>query len=1130
MKRLAWNALAASALALAAGCSSGGGGGGQAMYIASSNLGCTNGKGGVQVSCSEINTYLNKDLAIAFSEAVNFATVENASFQVVNVNTGLMPPHNFVMTANPNRVIFRPDLSFDPFGNPLFGFEPDQSYEIHVHGTAQGDNPPFITSTSGKENASRLMHTIITDRGISDPVPGAAAGTVFVGLWDPVSKQCLNKVLAQGLTAVPLDYGICIEFDDLMNLSTVVIPSTGQAPFIDVMVDPDGDPGNPSDQVELFGTFYYDVDLNQLKTIVNFEPATGLPSGGFLQAVKRKIVVKLGEDIQDLVGNKLSNPGPVWFEPEVIQFPPENLSEDFADDSNEDEQHSGGDMWAATKPAPLAGGMMGLGTGGGSGRLGDLLIGTGGVETFYTSPMRAEGFLEVKGNPNEGDTFTLDGQTFKICEDTAVCPGGIPIQLEPETFYTVDRMVTELNDQSWSLPVTFSYRLLDAGGPEYEIVIRADDPGPAGNDFTLDDVESLVMSLSGTTLDGGSDGMNFPGRQGLTNFDFQTTPGGTPPVITVEDGTFEFATVQLDAGGLLIIEGDNSARVFSRGMFTVANGALIDVSGETPGEYLSDALDGQRSGRGGPNGGDGGAGADRRDNSGSVGSAGLMSIPPAGNFHQGGVVNPGYNITGSNGQGVGRLGAVASGPGGKHYPELLPPTRINLQDLGGNLPTCESEQVGAPGGGGAYAADGGLGVGKVPLGLETDSLGRSNTPADTAGGDSTQAGIEPPSQPHNVRTLNPTKGYLRGGSGGGGAGMCLKQTQTDDASGQCTIDTDPHGTPAGDDEIIAYHTPNGCAGGGGGGAFQGHAGNFMSVAGRIDASGGAGGYASDFTSASSSPFSIASNPGGGGSGGAVLLQAFSMSVAPVAGRLSVMGGLGGQSASPLALSTGGEGGHGLVRLEQFGGGLDADLLYASIDPQIDPMGLGYSDVLSLGSVVLKRSLPRSFQGAQSCWMKPQGSYFALNFDEDDLSDPNPANHVYAWDMTLVMDLGVGPVEYSYRNPNDPGYPLAQSFQTFWGDLLNRDLGGGETGAPVIVRFQGAKAVKSITDFCDVILTGGEAHIQPTSLTPWVRHPSELNEFNPPPDMIRFVVVYDASHDGLMDVRGITDVGISVTPD
>jgi hypothetical protein len=105
-----------------------------------------------------------------------------------------------------------------------------------------------------------------------------------------------------------------------------------------------------------------------------------------------------------------------------------------------------------------------------------------------------------------------------------------------------------------------------------------------------------------------------------------------------------------------------------------------------------------------------------------------------------------------------------------------------------------------------------------------------------------------------------------------------------------------------------------------------------------------------------------------------------------------------------------------------------------------------------------------------------------------------------------------------------------SWQQFWGELLDRDLTVG-TGAPLVVRFQGAKLVGNLTNPCIVDITGPTSPILAGSLTPWVRHPSELNNFNPKPDILRFTILFDANKaTEFSKIVGVTNLQVRGTSD
>jgi hypothetical protein len=91
------------------------------------------------------------------------------------------------------------------------------------------------------------------------------------------------------------------------------------------------------------------------------------------------------------------------------------------------------------------------------------------------------------------------------------------------------------------------------------------------------------------------------------------------------------------------------------------------------------------------------------------------------------------------------------------------------------------------------------------------------------------------------------------------------------------------------------------------------------------------------------------------------------------------------------------------------------------------------------------------------------------------------------------------------------------------------------GVYLSVRFQGAVAITDVSDNpCSVTLAGIGSEIAIGSLTPWVRHPSELNSFSPRPNMVRFCIVFDRSGAQAGTpaalIQGITGLVIHAQPD
>lgn len=1092
-------------------CTKSGGGPSGAMFIESCGLNCnSNGATGGQVSCGVSSIFQNQELWVLFSKPVDFSSVNNQSFNISASQGGAVPAGTFL--ADPfdsRRVIFRPDLTFDTNGNPVFGLRPNTSYDIFVSGTAQGDPTPFVSSTGGNANASRLSCTILTDLGISDPVAGPPLVSTFV------SKAGSPSVPAAGATGVLLNSKITMVFNDLMNIGTLLLPGTGTSPSITVKLDPDGNIANSSDQVVLQGNFSFSLDQLSLQTTVVFTPSSPFPSAGANLVSPRQVIVTLQGGIKDIKGNTLANPGAVVFTAEVQSFPPAIIpvgGEQFTNLTNCDQDRTGA-FWGEALPGRLTPGL-----GGGSGRLGDLVVTSGQTVTFQTGATFGVGRIKFKAaGPLDNDTVDINGVRFTIADGLPGGTGNGFIEFEGQfPALTLTNLVHELNNSVNPLISVASYELESSD----TLKITHDTAGDIGLAFTFNAYRLIggnpspspqVLSISGPTVPNGTAhlldgvaGVSFAAGNLMDNFDFQANPGVVPPGILVTDGVFEFAKLTVETGGTLRFVGPNPARILVRGIVDISG--LIDVSGESKGNHFSDSPEGQLKGAGGPNGGDGGVGADRYDNAGTnlIAPGALEPFRPW-NF---GIVNPGGSPVGDAGVGVGRVGTIAAGPQGVPYPTSLPSDRTTLNAMQTSAAAaCESEQVGAAGGGGGYSLNGGVGI-AVAVNA-TAAQGASNTPSDVPGGDAANVGLESPAATPNKRKLTPEKGFLKGGSGGGGAGSHVAQTATNavGAPDPC-IDAGA--------SITTYRSHSAAAGGGGGGAVQVQAGRSLVLTGGIDAGGGDGGSADEFN------LFISANqaaPGGAGSGGAILLQGRQMPVSGVANRMSIAGGLGGLGKlGPFGQSQGGFGGAGLARVEA-----EIAPSAAAVATILDPIGPNNSeDFLSVGAWVRSRFTPASFQGAQSCWMRPTGNFFAVQFDADQVGLPG-------WDMDLILNFGAGNVTVPYRSPNGI-LPGGQTYEQFWGQLLDSGLPPGPPfGAPIVVRFQGAKLAGAMPDPCDVDLTGPGSPLAPGTLTPWVRHPSELNAFAGTSDMIRFSITFDASKLDFMQIVGVTNLRIRSLP-
>ncbi|MDA1265818.1 MAG: hypothetical protein O2816_12120 [Planctomycetota bacterium] len=1024
------------------------------MYVVSCSLGCTNGLGGDQVFCSIVNTFQNQELSILFSEEIELFSVNTSSFRVINVANGTSPSGQFFLDPlNPRRLIFRPSLSFNENGNPIFGFEEDTTYQITLPGTEQGDNPPYVQSTSGRRNRSRMQCTINTSEGIIDPVPGAPNVNLRVTRVTSYDVNGNPNGFAEDVLVtkdpelfdVYRSTKIEFTFTDIMNVATLLNPSTGKSPFILVQIDNDGTLAT-DDREDVEGTFTFAVDQERLETILTFGAFGPFPSAGqFSPASPRRIAVTIPTGVQDLVSNPVlpgNGGGLIGMVPEEAQFEETSLpdgGEDFVDSSNEDIFRSGAN-WGGGRLAP--------GRTGGPGELGDLLV-TGGNAVVLNTDMQ------------DFPLTTLDG-----------------------------------------VPINHNANIM--GNP---------DPTVAGDPGEVDDA------------------LDFPVAK------------------TITDGGFSFALAEVAPAGSLRFEGTNSARLYSRGESTVFAGGQISLVGATPAPHdskntvftvaeipiLINAAGGQP----------GGHGADRFDMNGNTGML-LLGEPESDalDLLAAGAVPNGRAGTGYKGTSKG------AGPGGFRNPNRYPTTNtetlpannnghgvtfnVVTNSFGNADSQCRALIVGAPGGGGAYATDGGQGIAASEEPVADFPVNEPNTPINTPGGDSTEIGLAPPDENNTnyiARKLQWTVGNLVGGTGGGGGSnhpygswaTGYDGTNTNDCINDVLLS-----------RFRAWHDHSGAQGGYGGGALHWVSGKKISLDGIVDLRGGNGG--APRTEQTFPDFGSYAMPGGGGSGGSLKLKAPVVEIADVAGRIDLRGGSGGSGFANGAI--GGSGGTGLLRIEDEAGLVDRALIADDVVPfDAGDDSLGWISVDPGFLSTTPRFRPDSMSGSSSCWMRPDGNFFGLGFidDEEDEDTGDPTK--MGWNMMVIWDDGGGEQLIPYRGFNTE---FMNSFEnTFQGNTLGSDLDPGDMASPVCVRFQGARYVGDPANLCDLDLNDPNLGIVKDSISPWVDHPALLNTFSPAPNIVRFCVVFDGTIDNanndvpgldLLNVKGVTDLWIRVLPD
>ncbi len=997
----------------AAACAGGGGSGGGSLLIVSCSLGCTgSGPGGVgQISCGIQDVFVNGELRIGFSGPVAESSLTVFTIQVTD-STGKTPPADrFVEPSDPTVVVYRPKLTFDSSGAPVFGLSEGVTYTIKLPGLVEdGPSGPFVESASGAPNRHRMLCTVEASLGILDAKPGAPTATVTVDKvigYDPVTGDPNDfelGVLADGEVDIFRSSDITITFDDLMNPATLVNPVTGVSNTLRVLIDPDGITSDPSDQQLILGTFAIDLDQDALSTVVTFQSTLGFPSAGSDPVNKRKIVVEMPPAIADLGGNSLGNAGIVTFTPEFVPFGALQIREEFNTAINEQIDASGA-IWGGGVGELLPG------LGGGSGELGPLALDAGQLVTLNT-----------------------DFEDFSGITDPAIF-------------------------------------------------------NPAN------------------VIDAVFDGMTF-----------------TPPPVT--DGIFEFSTIKMNSGSVLRFEGTQPARLFARGEMAIQG--VVDASGGDAGVHADDEIFGATAPAAGPSGGLGGDGGRLTTWVNFEGTPGTVVPPPPQppaptlpelNGQPGSDVSDNLLApTGTFGGGDGGLAwpqaLAVDNPATPFFDETIAHLPVDPTDISGidfdKIFICTSKMKGGVGAGGAFGLDGGNGI-NVPIG---GAGALAPEPPDVMGGLASDFDLGIGSDPDSPqRLLSPEDGFLHGGPGGGGGGSHIQGTTS---NGQVFFDCQTvfGGGPA---NITKYTQHSSSAGGSGGGGLQAQAGRRVIVDGVVDVGGGQGG--------SKSTGGVTEvTAGGGGAGGSALIQSRLIQIANVPGRINISGGDGGFGTGG---SFGGDGGAGLLRLETVPPLLDPDQEADKIDPNtaaLAAVGATPGDVIGAGEWTSITVGPSGRNGSQSCWIKPEGNFFILNFLDD--NDPDlPPTTTLGWDMLLELaDSGpfMGQVSYRGDNPFFPGVSLEAA------------LGNDLDKAPMVVRFQGARAIVDIDDFCDVTLEGPNAQVFPGSLTGWVKHPSELNSYfaDPAlrPNMFRYAIIYDTTEPEFEFFKSVTEITINTLPD
>lgn len=942
------------------------------MQLLSCSLACSGSPGGVQ-GCGISDVFVNQTLAFEFNRPVDAASLDSATLKVSELSTGQVPPARIeVDPDNARRVLYRPLVNFDDFGNLIPGLQSGASYRILIPGS--GANR--IRSTSGSLNTTTVDCFMVASLGVLDLQPGPPKAQVFVEVFDPSTGVTTEQFPADGATDVSLSSRVRVQFDQLMDPASVLSTVTGESPSVTVRLDEDGLASTPGDQIPIPGSFVLQYDQFEDTTALVFRPEPNMPSAGIDLLEPHRVFVEVTSAARDFAGEPLVLPPSAVFTPLAVPLDPEVVVDRFVGL----EPTNTNSTSAVLEPSELVGdsGLRGRVIpvlGGGSGRHGELIVRSGETVVLGTGPSLVTRF----GVLLETGAVDDDGDPALFPEDVVA----YHVQAEPLDDYVADGVA----------------------------------------------------------------------------------PGELP--VVVDDGVFEFAQLVIEPGGRVLFEGANAPRVFVRGAALVSG--TLDAAGRDGAEHAStDGL----GGTGGSNrlaGGAGGDGGDRPDQ-----PLGSQLTPLQGANFRGFDHPDGTVVDTAGAAGAGRGGATAgssgSGGGGAAWPPIFPGPSIvqlgTIDDASFLNDLCASVIVGGPGAGGSHVTAGGAAVYSVP----SQAFGTPPEPVAATAEASLVRAFEV--------VLDPDRGgTLVGGAGGGGGGAGMQGTTT---NGVPTNSCIPGGLiPI--KQVTAYLDASGGAGGGGGGALQLHVGGLLEVRGLIDVSGGAGsGFGFCPNPLDSDPCWAA--PGGGGSGGALLVQAREIDLSDSGPSFDVSGGEGGLNANTLSI--GGAGGSGMIQVETpvaLTSGAVASELASPVGGLGEPSA---TDVIFTSALADPLAGPARRSGFTTCWSLPEGGLFGFDFADDDFSAADPSEWSYAWNALVELDTGE---VVQWRGDSGPiNGELGSDLATAAGSQLG--------SSPLVVRFQGVRFDSVPTDYCssDAEVAGGG--MDEASLTPWVEHPSELNDY------------------------------------
>jgi len=822
---------------------------------------CSLGCGAGSCAVRQLNT--NSDIIFTFNDRVKASSVSFSEINLISTADGGSPTGRFLVDGS--TIIFRPSYQ-DTSEGVSFGFDESTEYTLNLF-ASPGDDA-VVRSFIGRPNTTPIRCTF-TATGIQDFVPGAPSVSVFPSESAPPTSR---------------DFNVSLVFDDVIRSIQLLDPD-GSSPTVAVSLVSVG--GTGGETVFPFeGEFTFDVDIDTRQTTLTFVPIAQFPTGG---EGTRLLRVDVSNQIGDLVGNRLLNAGSF-----TIPLPEEagltgEVSENFGTTEKLDEGTSASGLWLGTgalnsglKPA------TGTHPGGGHGALGDLDL-DGLVFNTTTGAIHSE-LLNTTVNITDG-VFMASSVSLAPTK-TSSATGALPFRLFVRGSANIGGT---LDCSGEDAPVNFGLTR-----PHDERLSYVNGLGG----FLDPTPEMMDLMLSSDEADGGDGGSSNlasggGGRGGAAWYNY------TGYYNDNKNGWFG----EHDGGALA----DDSRYVNG-----VGSESLVGVHGNNGGRVGGSTASGAIL--------PAAAAALQDDDLASGSGMGSVAWPPksnvipdaadvvAGTWHQNTAGDLIQTFKHSNffyerfcrnrSRGGGGGGYWTAGSRGDFHDE----DPFFQDGFGEDLHTINIEQAGAQN----WDFNGQKGTGLAVSDpddreawgsfLYLDNLTGAHSIEDASGGafDPRHFGSTIP-----FYTLAPADGYLRGGSGGGGAG----------ASEHGSFNNEYFGN--GKTDLETYRGADGGGGGAGGGAVQLRVAGDLTITGAINVAGGNG---ADSAAQVSSAYLLDTDAyqftrpgdagGGGGSGGSLLIQ--------VRGDLSLDsnsmlldGGTGGIGAVG---NSGGDGGAGLLRI------------------------------------------------------------------------------------------------------------------------------------------------------------------------------------------------------------------------